>query len=495
MERDYNAETMTAKQKGTSLSTPDKSWQIIICTVIVTVAISVIFSLIYRYFSRKAQPGDYVVSSDLHPREVEAPYLQAASKLLESASRDQAFANLETTLAYTWAHHQYYLATGQKEAINDVAAGIDHASTIMEQKSDFGPSSDMLPEQLKIDPAKIGLFCAMYQDIYQDHTLHSSLRESTLALCDQASEDFYLTPQMQEFHDRLEQGQAKMNSEASALYTYNPEYIIKEVTERLQSELQKFSRGGDFSWYDDASIDMPTARDNLARHLAATSNKYYRRQVFHSVSPTDDDASIKRLQAQNTRDQFDWLYLLGQTLSWYAHYGVSQEEEKCLLQQNLITYLHSSSAGDVGAGEILAYASPLSGTMSPECQVLAFYNYHPDTDTFNRQLNLASSEFVDEYTPTAEKLYLAGLLTQEEQEQTDHLERLGGVDISLPEGFENIYDELTQEDLDAVPDIFDTATWEEVSSAPANTTVSDEELYRQAEEYYQMLQEHEEATP
>jgi len=458
----------------------------------IVATLALIFALVIRITRGPNSPSTSYRATDvaLVPKKVEEKYLQAAQSILEKITTDQAFSDLESTLAYTWAHHQYYLATESLTDLEAAIAGIDHAATLMQADTTASHATDeTVMEPYSFDPDKIGLFCAMYQDIYQDTTIASTVRSQARKLCDQAADNFWETPALAELHQRFERGQSQMDTQDSALFTYTPDYIIQEVTTKLRDSLKKYKTSGKFSWYD-TDVTPLDAINNMNRHLAATSNKYYRRQIYHQVDPSSESSTAVATRLQNQRDQLDWLYLLGQTLSWYASYGASGETNRCLLTQNLTTFLHSSSAGDLSDGEILAYASLLAGTQTPACQTLAYYNYRPSTDTFDRESNLISAQLVDEYTPVVNQLYLAGLLSQEEAPTADPLARLGtNVDISLPEGFEHIYDELTPEDLASVPQLSDYAPDDSSLAVELTDDEQAEQILQEAREYYNVIQE------
>ena len=274
-------------------------------------------------------------------------------------------------------------------------------------------------------------------------------------MCAQASDDYWESDKMREYHERLAKGQQQKQESKAAIFYNDPEYIAQELNKMIKDRLSDFVKKREFTWMGDEETEFWLAHENMQRQLLAANNKYYRSRIYEQIDPTDDSSAAQALRQQRERDVVDWLYLLGQSLSWYANYDDYSEEMECVLYQTLTTYLRSDMAGDIFYLEEMAYTSPLTGYQTGVCQALAFANYDSNQDFFDREGNYLSSTLVDEATTSDDRLYLAGLLTQEEQAQTSPTLTVDGTDIDtdefeLPEGFENIWNEITPEDLEAV---------------------------------------------
>ena len=396
------------------------------------------------------QPTTFVKETDLSKpsRNVERKYLDAADGLISSVSKTDASKDLETSLAYTWANHQYWLATGDEKHLEAALDGLNISESKLPTKNTEIP-------ELGTSPENLGLVCVMLKDVYEDARVKQSLKDRAAQMCAQASDDYWESDKMREYHERLAKGQQEKQANKSAIFHNDPEYIAQELNKMIKDKLKGFLEKREFTWMGDEETEFWLAHENMRRQLLAANNKFYRTRVYEQVDFTDDSPAAQALRQQRERDVIDWLYLLGQSLAWYVNYDDYSEEMECMLYQTLTAYLRSDMAGDIFYLEEMAYTSPLTGYQTGVCQVLAFANYDSNQDSFDRERNYLSSDLVDEATTNGDRLYLAGLLTQEEQAQTAPALTVDGTDIDtyefeLPEGFENIWNEITLEDLEAV---------------------------------------------
>lgn len=443
----YNANQMKTHPTAPATADQKRSRLFVVAVVgIMLVVIIIVVGLIYLF----RRPDEYTPSSaELMPREVEPEYLEAAEKLFDGIDETSATKDLDSSLAYAWSHHQYYLATGDTSHLQTALKGLEASQTYVDQV-------DLDQQDADINPALHGLVCAMLKDIYVDNTLDANIKKQAQTLCAHAAADYWESEKMHEYHQRLEEGQASKTKDNSSLYLNDPEYIVQEVSKLLQDKLATYQKEGTFTWPDDVEARPLIQEDNRRRQLMATNNNYFYSRLYTQTDFDDTSDAAQRLRQQKALATFDWLWLLGQNISWYVNNGRFGEEYLCLLQQNLTAYLRSNKAGDIYYTQEMALTSHFAGVQTETCQALAFFHYNSDQDVFARDNNLISANLVEEgITPTVDKLYLAGLLTQEEQPRTTPSLTLDGTDIdtyefSLPADFANIYNEITQEDLDAV---------------------------------------------
>ncbi|MBQ6449307.1 hypothetical protein IJJ08_00165, partial [bacterium] len=131
------------------------------------------------------QPTTFVKETDLSKpsRNVERKYLDAADGLISSVSKTDASKDLETSLAYTWANHQYWLATGDEKHLEAALDGLNISESKLPTKNTEIP-------ELGTSPENLGLVCVMLKDVYEDARVKQSLKDRAAQMCAQASDDY-----------------------------------------------------------------------------------------------------------------------------------------------------------------------------------------------------------------------------------------------------------------------------------------------------------------
>ena len=358
------------------------------------------------------QPTTFVKETDLSKpsRNVERKYLDAADGLISSVSKTDASKDLETSLAYTWANHQYWLATGDEKHLEAALDGLNISESKLPTKNTEIP-------ELGTSPDHLGLACVMLKDMYEDAHVSADNKNKAQTACNQAADNFWVSEKLHEQHTRLAEGWAQAaNREEVTFYNYQG-WIIKEISDHLLENFKKYQADQKtFSWYDDEQADPVVIDITKKQQLQAMLNKFYRLYYYGESITNNPDSE------QNAKDTLDWLWLTGQTFSWYVRSQSGDEaiifdpDDVCLLHQNFKLYLASLSANDRAKLTInYQIADELDqGFEAGNCQVIGIDHYNPETDNFAREVNLTrSSAMSDE--PDAERLTMAGILTQEEK--------------------------------------------------------------------------------
>ena len=195
----------------------------------------------------------------------------------------------------------------------------------------------------------------MLKDLYVDPSINQKAKIRIAKMCADASEDFWESDKMHEYHERLEKGQKDKQENESTIYYNDPEWIAQELNEKIKQNLKTYLDEREFTWFDDEKVEFWQAHENMRRQLVAANNKFYRTRAYEEIDFADESDTAQAMRRQREKDIVDWLYLLGQSLAWYANFNDYSEEMQCLLHQTLNAYLRSDMASDIFYLEEMAY--------------------------------------------------------------------------------------------------------------------------------------------